>query len=70
LIENNVTGLALESARNAKWIWIPAAGQRCNDVCANVNIQFIRRNHQARASLPYLAPPCRVELDEDYIASP
>jgi hypothetical protein len=70
LIEDNVTGLALKSARNAKWIHVSPRGQGSDNACTNVSVQIIRRNHQAGTGFPYLATPRRIEFDENDVASP
>ena len=69
LIENDVARTLLESAPNSPREGTPTRRERCNDDSAQMRVQFIRRNDDARPCFLDLTAQRRIKPDEVHLAT-
>lgn len=67
LISNNMPVLVREAARDPKRIGLSPSRERCDDDCAQMSIELVRRDDDAGASLLDLASARRIQINEEDI---
>ena len=69
LVENDVPGLALETAWNSKRIRMCAGRKRGHDEGTKIGVQFVRGDDQTRPRLPDFCPTGRVQVHKENITA-
>ena len=70
LIKRDKSRTALKPTSDAPWVSVAGRRHRRDDYGAQVLVQFVRRNHDARPRLLDFATKRRVQPDQVNVASP
>lgn len=70
LIRHDLAVLPGEAARSAEGVRLARGRQGRDDEGAKVGVEFVRRDDDVRPSLPDFAPARRVQIHEEYLATP
>ena len=69
LVQDDVPPAPAERARDAKWVPMPARGQRGDDERPQMSIELVGRHIDTRPRLPDLAAPRRIQIDQEHLAA-